>query len=68
MIDKKPTPGDYTDWVMEPYQDSGIYSAPMLHDTPPARKSSVLGPDGNPMMVDVPRRRIGFDLTRKEGK
>lgn len=64
MIDKRPTPGDYTDFVMEPYADGGG-SAPMLHETIPARVSEVLGPDGNPVMVDLPRRKIGFDLRRK---
>ena len=63
MIDKKPTPGDLTHWVMEPYEaDSG--PVPTLHEQNPARVSSVLGPDGSPVTVAVPRRKLGFDLSR----
>ena len=62
MIDRKPTPGDWTDSVMEPYcGSSGI--SPMLNEPIPARVSEVLGPDGNPVLISVPRHRLGFDLT-----
>jgi hypothetical protein len=64
MIDKQPAPGDLTDWLMEPYEARDTPS-PMLHDATPARVSSVLGPDGEPVMVDTPRRRMGFVLTPK---
>ena len=64
MIDKKPTPGNWTDLSEEAYSGDGLY-AQMVHDVPPVRTSSILGPDGNPMQLDIPRRKIGFDLRRK---
>ena len=62
VIDVKPSSINYTDWLEEPYRANHTI-APTLHDTPPVRQSQVLGPDGEPVSVDMPRRRIGFDLT-----
>lgn len=68
MIDKRPTPGDMTQWVMEPYDRHVPDICPTLHEEVPARRSSVLGPDGEPLMVGVPRPVIGFDLRpRRKG-
>lgn len=61
MYDKTPCPGNWTDHYDDVYS-GGNSTAPMLHDVPPARITQVLGPDGNPVRVDVPRRAIGFDL------
>lgn len=66
MIDKRPSPGDLTDWVMEPYEPADAAPNPVLHDEYPFRHSAVLGADGEPLMVAVPRRAIGFDLTRRK--
>lgn len=35
---------------------------PLLFDREPSRLSQVLGPDGEPVKIDLPRRRAGFDL------
>jgi len=67
MIDKKPTPGNWTEWSEKAFEGQNS-PAPYLHDAPPNRTTQVLGPDGNPVRVDVPRRAIGFDLTRKVQK
>jgi len=64
MIDKKPSPHDWTDGVMEPYRGGGVIT-PMLHESIPSRASQVLGPDGEPVRVAVPRRKIGFDLNTR---
>lgn len=64
MIDKRPTPGDLSEWMMEPYEGDSS-PAPMLHEAVPSRASQVLGPDGEPVKVAVPRRKIGFDLTSR---
>lgn len=61
MIDKTPTPGDMTEWLMEPYEADHC-PRPMLHDVPPVRSTGVLGPDGEEVSCDVPRRRMGFVL------
>lgn len=68
MIDRRPTPGNYTHLIED---DVGLNNLPYnptpnLHDVPPVRQSSVLGPDGNPLMVDVPRQRIGFVLPHQK--
>lgn len=64
MIDVKPTPGNWTDFSLQPYKEIQV-NAPVLYDLVPAWKSKVLGPDGNPVMIPVPRNKLGFDLTRK---
>ena len=64
MIDKTPTPGSWTDDIIEPY-DERFDVSPALHDTPSQRQSTVLGVDGEPMWIDVPRRALGFDLRPK---
>lgn len=64
MIIKSPTPGNWT-WELMPEAEE--YPAPVLHDAPSTRRSTVLGPDGEPITVDVPRRAMGFDL-RPTGK
>ena len=38
---------------------------PQVWYTPAERVSELLGPDGEPLLVPYPRRRIGFDLTPK---
>ena len=37
-----------------------------LHDRPSERMSVILGPDGEPFRVPVPRMAIGFDLRRNK--
>ena len=64
MIDKMPTPGDMTDYLMEPYS-GGNGASPMTFDRPSERVSALLGPDGEPLLVGIPRVRLGFDLTRR---
>ena len=64
MIDKQPSFGNWTWDVEMPYEDRNANAGPVtLHDTPPVRQSCVLGPDGNPVLIDIPRRKIGFALT-----
>jgi hypothetical protein len=69
MIDKKkkPSPINWTDWCMEPYEGDTL-PAPVLHDEPPHRQSSVLGADGDPMTISMPRRAIGFDLRPRQNR
>jgi hypothetical protein len=63
MIDKHPAQGNWTEWVEEQYGDTFANAGGvMLHDTPPVRTSCLLDLNGNPLTVDVPRRRLGFDL------
>ncbi len=62
MIDKRPTPGDLTEYVMEPYYPDCEPIYPSLSYSPSERVSEVLGPDGEPLMVGYPRPAIGFDL------
>jgi hypothetical protein len=64
MIDKQPAPGEMTKLLMAPYTGGGG-GAVMLHEPVPARRSQVLGPDGNSVMISVPRRQMGFNLTPK---
>lgn len=59
MIDKKP--GDWSDELMDGIDERAKVHV-TLYDREPSRKSAVLGPDGKPVTVDLPRRRIGFDL------
>lgn len=40
---------------------------PQLWHRPSERISELLGPDGEPLTVQYPRNRIGFDLTPKGG-
>jgi len=61
MIDKRPTPGDLSDELIFPYDDRQE-CVPIIHDTPARRQSTILGPDGEPMWIDTPRRALGFDL------
>lgn len=46
----------------EPLQSIGVF------DRPHERVSALLGPDGEPLMVQYPRRAIGFDLTPRGKK
>lgn len=62
MIDRRPVPGDLTDWYDDVISASPMHEPPQLTDTWPERKSSVLGPDGEPVRYNVPRRKIGFNL------
>ncbi|MGK7753761.1 hypothetical protein [Roseovarius sp. C03] len=75
MIDRRPVPGNFTEHLEEDCGLSGAPQAPSptLLDTPPERKTGVLGPDGEPVSRDVPRRRLGFILphqvnTKEEGR
>lgn len=62
MIDKKPN-----DWSEDLVDAMGWCDpvVPILHEEAPSRRSGVLGPDGEPVMLGLPRRRIGFDLTKR---
>lgn len=62
MIDKNPS--DSFDWDGDPIGPD-VAVCPLVHDREPRGRTSVLGPDGEPMSVDIPRRRIGFVLGRK---
>ena len=64
MIDRHQTPGEMTEWVMEPYEDYGHHTI-TVSEVGPDRASAVLGPDGEPYRAAVPRHRLGFDLSRK---
>ncbi len=64
MIDRHPD--DLTYWYDDVIANGPRHSAPTLLDTPPEHKSTVLGPDGAPLHYNIPRRRIGFDLRKKE--
>lgn len=66
MIDKRPAPGDLSDWVMTPYEDRSGDIQPAIFDRPSERVSALLGPDGEPLLVGIPRRAIGFDLRPSE--
>lgn len=66
MIDINPSQGNWTDYLEYTYRDtSANVTQVLLHDTPPIRQSNVLGPNGEPVYVDTPRLKIGFDLTPK---
>ncbi len=61
MIDKKP--GDSLhEW---PSYWDGWQSEPQIDHRPSERISALLGPDGEPLMVPIPRRAMGFDLRQK---
>ncbi len=65
MIDKRPTPGDITDWwLMDPYKGGGS-TQPMMEYRPKERISKLLGPDGEPLLVPIQRIAVGFDLRPK---
>lgn len=65
MIDRHPAPGEFTEWVMEPYQGN-VHISLMVHDRPRERVSALLGSDGEPLLVPYPRPKIGFDLTPRK--
>ena len=67
MIDRKPSPCDWSDPLLRPYSGANT-PAPYLHDRPSARVSSLLGPDGEPLLVPIPRRAIGFDLRARSDR
>lgn len=66
MIVKTPSLGDWTEEICEPFE-ADHSPRPTLHDTPPVRRTGVLGPDGEEVSVDIPRRRIGFVLPHERG-
>lgn len=41
---------------------------PMLHDRPSERVSELLGMDGEPLLVPIPRHAMGFDLRRRDAQ
>lgn len=43
--------------------EDGYVAYTSVLELPPSRVSEVLGPDGEPLIVQPERRRIGFDLT-----
>jgi len=63
MINKTPT-----GWTIDLEEMLGpeIGGEPLVHDREPSRQSSVLGPDGNPVSVPIPRQKMGFDLSAKK--
>lgn len=61
MVDNQPTPGNWTCDLMDQF-DTEVNICPVLTEPIPSRPSEVLGPDGEPVSVDLPRRVIGFDL------
>ena len=64
MIFRTTMPGNWTD-ELEPYYE---YAAAFtVSETTPHRYSAILGLDGEPLRIDLPRRRAGFVLPH-EGK
>jgi hypothetical protein len=48
------------------YDDVVYYSSTIdVWEDEKTRVSALLGPDGHPLIIDLPRHRIGFDLTPK---
>jgi len=45
--------------------DDGWTANPEVFVSPSHRISSLLGPDGEPLLVSYPRPKLGFDLTPK---
>lgn len=67
MLDKHPSEGNLTTWLEQPYEGySDSTRSIMTHDAPPVRQSHVLGPDGNQLLVDIPRQKIGYVLFHQE--
>ena len=65
MINKTPT--GWTDY----YENQLGPTLPQNHDvydTTVWRVSALLGPDGQPLMVSIPRQKIGFHVQKKETK
>lgn len=65
MIHRTPTPGDWSEDLVAGYD---YPEAPeiTIFDRPSERVSALLGPDGEPLMVQFPRRAIGFDLRARK--
>lgn len=65
MIWISPALGNWTDDIVEPARDG--YIATQVSEAEPSRPSSLLGPDGEPLRVDLPRGRMGFVLPHEKG-
>lgn len=61
------TPHDWS-YDLQPDENQAPAFVPMLHEPLPERSSCVLGPDGEPVTIAVPRYRMGFDLTPRRGR
>lgn len=64
MIIRTPMIGDWSTDLDDgyDYQDTPEIT---VHDRPSERISALLGPDGEPLLVPIPRRAVGFDLRAK---
>ncbi len=67
MIDKQPSPGNWTEYLMDAYAGPEA-ERPSLSYRPSYRVSALLGPDGEPLLVPIPRVAIGFDLRKEAGQ
>jgi hypothetical protein len=67
MINKTPT--GWTGWLENKFGNETPSRAD-VYDTTCWRVSALLGPDGQPLMVSVPKQKIGFHVdtsTTKKG-
>ncbi|MGB0928883.1 MAG: hypothetical protein ACPGVA_16845 [Pikeienuella sp.] len=67
MIDRRPSTGDWSDDLMEPFHGHST-PAPMVHDSDPVRKTELLDPSGEPLSINIPRCALGFDLRKRPSK
>lgn len=63
MINKVPT--GWTEGIEEGYGKQ-IFTTYDVYDTTCFRVSALLGPNGEPLQVSVPRQKIGFHVERKK--
>jgi hypothetical protein len=65
MIFKHPSVGNWT----EELEDALVYEDPpsvTVFDRPSHRVSALLDTEGEPLLVPIPRRAVGFDLRMRK--